>query len=62
MSLLPSTSSDPIDTKNISELDEILALPALPSGSSDDNTRQITLGETLKLDELGPIIINTGTT
>ena len=36
---------------------------ALPSSVSSDGVRQFALGETLKLDELGPIIINTdGTT
>lgn len=43
---------------NTSESDVILPLPA-PSDSSEP-VRQMTLGETLKLDELGPIIINTG--
>jgi hypothetical protein len=37
-------------------------IPALPMLSDSNNsTRQFALGETLKLDDLGPIIINPGT-
>jgi hypothetical protein len=43
------------DIKN--NTNEILALP---SSSEGPGARQITFGETLKLDELGPMIINTG--
>lgn len=38
---------------------EILALPPAMSDGSG-TVRQFTFGDTLKLDELGPIIINTG--
>lgn len=43
------------------ESKEVLALPS--STESSEGVRQFSLGQTLKLDELGPIIINTdGTT
>jgi hypothetical protein len=46
------------NNNNVSDSEILLPLPA-PSDSSEP-VRHITLGETLKLDELGPIIINTG--
>lgn len=42
------------------ESELILPLPAPSASSESETVRHITLGETLKLDELGPIIINTG--
>ena len=50
--------NDSSSSSNVSDSEILLPLPA-PSDSSE-TVRHITLGETLKLDELGPIIINTG--
>lgn len=48
---------------NVNDGQQEQEILALPSSVSSDGIRQIALGETLKFDELGPIIINTdGTT
>ena len=52
---ISTEAADVCDT-NITNDEELLALPAAGEGTA----RIFSLGETLKLDELGPIIINTG--
>ena len=52
---ISTEAADVCDT-NITNDEELLALPAAGEGTA----RTFSLGETLKLDELGPIIINTG--
>lgn len=53
---------DSIHTQNVTDIKEILMLPASTNINGEIN-RQINLGETISLEELGPIIINAdGTT
>lgn len=53
---------DSIHAQNVTEIKEILMLPASTNINGEIN-RQINLGETISLEELGPIIINAdGTT
>ena len=53
---------DSIHAQNVTEVKEMLMLPASTNVNGEIN-RQINLGETISLEELGPIIINAdGTT
>eukprot|EP01038_Epipyxis_sp_PR26KG_P005877 gene5877-8104_t len=38
--------------------EEVLYLPPAPSDENEERVRQIKLGETISMDELGPIIVN----